>query len=126
MIPAKTRRRVLHKAQHRCEFCGKPENEQRQERKDNGGLHLHHIWPRREGGGERDRNLVALCDDCHAQIEAKTRFKIRANRREPDHITKQRVQILIAEKLRDGHPLRVRLGMIARHRLRSYETEYGL
>lgn len=126
MIPLNTRKSVLRKAQHRCEFCNKPETEQRRERKDNAGLHLHHIWPRREGGGERERNLIALCDNCHAQIEAKTRFEIRKHKSKPNHITKQYVRLLVAEKLRDGHHLDVSARMVARYRLRSYGADHTL
>jgi hypothetical protein len=31
-------------------------------------LSVHHIWPRSQGGGHHDKNLVTLCCDCHDNI----------------------------------------------------------
>ena len=32
---------------------------------------VHHIVPIREGGGNDDENLMALCNSCHSEIHAK-------------------------------------------------------
>jgi 5-methylcytosine-specific restriction endonuclease McrA len=62
------RTKVIRKARRRCEFCGLHED-------DHGkSLDVHHIWPRRFGGGNEERNLTALCRSCHKKIEHVTQL----------------------------------------------------
>jgi len=56
-IPPKTRNLVLARDRHRCQSpgCGNTRF-----------LELHHIRPRREGGGNEADNLITLCSSCHS------------------------------------------------------------
>lgn len=60
---------IFDRANHHCEWCG--------ERFDN--LHVHHIEPRKEGGPNSKRNLIALCPNCHDRADrggiSKTKLK---------------------------------------------------
>lgn len=76
-IGYKLRQAILTRDNAECQTCGKTNQEQRAERTDNGGLHTHHIIPRRYGGGENPENLVMLCDNCHKQEEAATERYVR-------------------------------------------------
>lgn len=49
----------FNRANHHCEWCG--------DRFD--GLHVHHIEPRKEGGPNTRRNLIALCPNCHDRAD---------------------------------------------------------
>ena len=51
------RERVYYERGGKCEECHKklPLRE----------IQLHHIRPRSEMGGDQDKNLIFLCDDCH-------------------------------------------------------------
>lgn len=53
---AKRRRKVLARDRHRCRRRGCPHSRY---------LHLHHITPRTNGGGNDPDNHVALCPACH-------------------------------------------------------------
>ena len=57
-IPSEIRKRVLRRDKRRCVRCGVRKR-----------LEVHHITPRREGGGLNLQNLVTLCSDCHDEIE---------------------------------------------------------
>lgn len=92
------RRRVRLMADYQCEACGLQESDQRAQRTDGGGLHIHHIWPRRYGGRDARRNLMALCDDCHAQIEATTRHIV-----EYGGGSEEDVRLMAARKRANGH-----------------------
>ena len=43
-----------------CRFCGTPY--------PNGGLHLHHLVRRSQGGEGDERNLICLCYRCHTAL----------------------------------------------------------
>ena len=53
-IPTKVRKRVLERANGRCELCGRE-----------GKLELHHFFPPSMGGASHPSNLIALCPECH-------------------------------------------------------------
>lgn len=69
---SKLRRQELRRANYECEFCGKTNQEQKKERRDDAGLHAYHIVPKRMGGKDRPGNIAILCDNCHAQWEARS------------------------------------------------------
>ena len=48
----KTRKRILIRDRHTCQYCGAPANT------------VDHKLPRRMGGGDEDSNLVACCSSC--------------------------------------------------------------
>jgi DNA-binding CsgD family transcriptional regulator len=56
-IPAQLRFRVLQRDNFACRYCGRraPEVE----------LHVDHVVPRSQGGGDEEENLVASCLDCN-------------------------------------------------------------
>ena len=51
---------VLERDKYRCYRC---------ESKNKRSLSVHHIIPRREGGGDNMENLITLCLTCHDLIE---------------------------------------------------------
>lgn len=53
-----TRFRIKQRDGNKCTECGSTVN-----------LEIHHIVPRRLGGGNTDDNLVTLCKTCHAKTE---------------------------------------------------------
>ncbi len=58
-IPPATRRQVLARARHHCEFPGC--NHSR-------FLEIHHRLPRSRGGKNDPSNLITLCSACHARV----------------------------------------------------------
>lgn len=54
-----TRKRVLDRDGHICQFCG---------RKTSKELEVHHIVYRNNGGSNEDSNLITLCHDCHTKL----------------------------------------------------------
>lgn len=54
-IPNRIRRAIYQRDGYACALCGDPRN-----------LHIHHVIPRSEGGGNCPHNLIALCRYCHA------------------------------------------------------------
>ena len=50
------RERVLRRDSWRCQECGAFEN-----------LHVHHMKPRSQLGGDTMDNLITLCADCHGK-----------------------------------------------------------
>lgn len=61
------REKVLKRDGYECQFCGKTDEEHRQE--TDRGLDVHHIIPQSDGGEDRMRNLAALCRSCHGTME---------------------------------------------------------
>lgn len=57
--------RVLHLQGWECALCG--QNPWKQ--------HLHHVYPRGQGGDDVEANLVSLCFRCHERIHANERGK---------------------------------------------------
>lgn len=55
------RRRVYRRDDWHCQCCGRRGN-----RGGDAELHAHHIHERAEGGADEERNLLTLCDRCHA------------------------------------------------------------
>ena len=55
-VPKNVRRRVLDRADGRCELCGRE-----------GKLELHHLFPRNMGGANHPSNIIALCCECHSK-----------------------------------------------------------
>lgn len=55
-IPPRTRRKVLARDRHQCRRRGCPHTRY---------LHIHHLTPRAQGGGNESENLVTLCTACH-------------------------------------------------------------
>jgi hypothetical protein len=53
-IKRRTRAQVLRRDAYSCRRCG-----------STGELTLHHVIPRRRGGGDSEDNLVVLCEPCH-------------------------------------------------------------
>jgi 5-methylcytosine-specific restriction endonuclease McrA len=117
MIPARTRRSVLRRDQYRCAFCAETNQQHQRETAHSASLHLHHIIPRQDGGDHSKRNLIALCDDCHAQIEADTRAKLRGV--DDANEVKSEIRAMIWSRARDDHPIAIRAHMAARVRARS-------
>jgi hypothetical protein len=64
----RAREAVLEREGYECRFCGIGDEKHRQEHTN--GLDVHHIIPRRDGGGNSQRNLVALCRSCHKTMES--------------------------------------------------------
>ena len=69
----RNRQRALQLTHGRCARCGRviARKEHGQWRTEGGGTH--HIVPLRRGGTNDLRNLVPLCDRCHAQADAEER-----------------------------------------------------
>lgn len=63
-----TREKVLKRDGNQCRFCEITEEEHRD--KHDKGLSVHHIIPRRAGGGDDVDNLMAVCTTCHRTIES--------------------------------------------------------
>lgn len=55
---------VIARDKYKCQRCGKRYKTIR-------GLSVHHIIPRRIGGGNDDDNLITLCLKCHDWVEAR-------------------------------------------------------
>ena len=53
-------KRVLARDGWRCQSCGSPKN-----------LHVHHMKPRSELGGDVMSNLITLCVNCHEECHTK-------------------------------------------------------
>ena len=53
------RKAVLRRDRFQCQGCGKT-----------CGLNVHHIVPVHRGGEDDPRNLISLCNDCHAAIHS--------------------------------------------------------
>lgn len=67
----KARTKTLEQAEHKCESCGLTDEEHRGRddlRPIDGGLHVHHIQPTKDGGTHEQSNLMVLCDDCHPDM----------------------------------------------------------
>lgn len=56
---------VREEANYQCEQCG--------EKKQKGEIHAHHIIPLLYGGTNHRENIMALCEECHASVEAYTK-----------------------------------------------------
>lgn len=56
-VPNKIRRAIYQREGYACALCGDPRN-----------LHIHHVIPRANGGGNSPHNLIALCRYCHALV----------------------------------------------------------
>jgi len=63
-----TREKVLERDDYECRFCEITE-EEHQDNHDK-GLSIHHIIPRRAGGGDDIDNLMAVCATCHRTVES--------------------------------------------------------
>jgi len=57
-ISGSMKKRIIEKAEHKCERCGK----------ENVDLFLHHIKPLKAGGSNSEANLQALCAECHREV----------------------------------------------------------
>jgi len=62
------REKVLERDGYECRFCGMSDKEHGEE--NGAGLDVHHIIPRKDGGEDTIRNLVALCRSCHRTMES--------------------------------------------------------
>lgn len=62
-----TRKRILRRDGHACQFCGIAESAH-QDRFDT-GLHIHHIRPREFMGSDHPENLITVCSRCHNTAE---------------------------------------------------------
>jgi 5-methylcytosine-specific restriction endonuclease McrA len=56
------RKRVLERDGWRCQECGSTQN-----------LHVHHMKPRSQLGGDTMDNLITLCADCHGKCHGMAR-----------------------------------------------------
>lgn len=57
--------RILHLQGWECALCAQSPWKQ----------HLHHVYPRGQGGDDVEANLVSLCFSCHEKIHANDRSK---------------------------------------------------
>lgn len=74
----KIRQQVLNIRGRRCEFCGKTEQQQREQ--SNGPIEIHHIIPDKYGGSDTLGNLIPLCTGCHREITMWTNDKLPAKK----------------------------------------------
>jgi len=49
------RQRILQRDRWTCQDCGRHQN-----------LHVHHLEFRSHGGADEEKNLITLCNECHA------------------------------------------------------------
>lgn len=71
---------IFNRDDFRCQYCGRTAIE------DHVKLHLDHIKPRTDGGGDDFENLVTACRDCNigkmdTPLRHEAEFKARLNRR---------------------------------------------
>ncbi len=80
------RRNLLQRDNHRCQYCGKPENACGKL-----GLTIDHIKPKRSGGGYTWENLVCACVSCNSKKGHRTpeqaNMKLLRKPRRPSRIT---------------------------------------
>jgi len=58
---------VLRRYNNKCAFCATTDDEHRD--KHGRGLDVHHIVPRKAGGGDSVSNLIPVCRKCHRNLE---------------------------------------------------------
>ncbi|NUC74998.1 HNH endonuclease [Haloterrigena sp. SYSU A558-1] len=116
-IPAQTRRDVYRRDRYRCAFCAKTQQQHQRETTGDRRLHLHHIWPRNNGGSNSRRNLITLCRSCHAQIEATAQAIIR---KYPEDEARYRVRWVTIKRVRNDHPNSTPWTMAERAHFRRY------
>jgi len=58
------RQRIMERDGHKCQFCGATEN-----------LEIDHIKPASLGGGNEDKNLRVLCQECNGKRNAELRWE---------------------------------------------------
>lgn len=63
---------IIKQADGECELCGMSREEHREQSGGDRDLHVHHIIPRSEGGGDYVENLMAVCHGCHRRLEQVT------------------------------------------------------
>ena len=85
---------VLERDQYQCKLCGKRPSSQ-----------VHHIAPRRKGGGEELANLITLCGRCHMLLSPVPDWVLsKVWRIPPDEVELERIKIEAAmEKVRVRH-----------------------
>lgn len=65
--PKSARERVLERDEHKCQFCGKSNDESIEEY--GFGLDMHHVTPYRYTKDHRPENLITACRTCHMWVE---------------------------------------------------------
>ncbi len=60
-IPGVTRREVLRRDKHACQYCGSTQH-----------LTLDHVFPRSRGGGATWDNIVTACESCNSRKGGRT------------------------------------------------------
>lgn len=77
-VPAVTRREVLRRDKHACQYCGSPRH-----------LTLDHVMPRSRGGRDSWDNIVTACESCNSRKGNRTpeeaNMPLRTRPKPPSH-----------------------------------------
>lgn len=63
----KIRKQALERDSYTCQNCGSDKD-----------LHVHHVTPRWDGGGNELQNLMTLCRNCHEKLHQEAMEALKA------------------------------------------------